>query len=313
MAVPRARQVDRSVAGGRGDRRGEHGRAAGRGTPRGQRRGAGVRAVDRAADLDAPAQRVLTVTDGRAEQPQPPVAGDRVGAGRSGTRLGDLDQAVVVDHEREGHGTGGLRDDRSGRRPAVGVHREAEQLVVALGGDDQRAAVRTEADLGRCIDEHRRAVVAETERARGAGDRPERPMADGEPGDAPVTAGVEHVDQVTVHRDAGRELAAGRDRRRVTQLGAPDREGRHRVAPGVDREQQVLAAVQDQRALGGERVQRRADLRPTEPTGRVGRRVGQSAGAAAGVRGDRVAALRVELDEHGADRVMVAADVGRGR
>src|SRR5207253_1737478 len=94
------------------------------------------------------------------------------------------------------------------RRDAIDVDRTA---AVALHGDDELAAIRREADLGWRLQEGGRIAVAETERALRSGDGMQFAAGDAIALDVAGKPGIQHVGEVAVYADAGRERATGRD------------------------------------------------------------------------------------------------------
>src|SRR5207302_9268023 len=107
----------------------------------------------------------------------------------------------------EGHRGGGILE-RNGRWRAVAADREHIDGAVGLGRYDQVLTVRREADLRRRAQEERRAGVGQAQRAGRSSDWLQPSTFDPIPGDESGAARVEHVDQVAVHGDAGREWAA---------------------------------------------------------------------------------------------------------
>ena len=150
---------------------------------------------------DEPARRALM---GRRS------AGDRVRTGRvhrirrrRAGRLGDERPAEAVEREAERRRTRGRARDARLRATVVTDGKRVDRPRALLGHDELRA-VRRERDLCR---------VGAEQRLRGPADRLDAPVAvDLEAGDR-RRAGVEHVEQVLVDRDARRQDAVRGERR----------------------------------------------------------------------------------------------------
>src|SRR6185312_1865418 len=87
--------------------------------------------------------------------------------------------------------------------------------------------------------------------------------------DRAALLGVQHVDEAVALGERDREGASRGDRLAQEQTVAEDREDRDRAAARVDRQQQPLLAIEQQRALRGEVIYDRAFERPAQAAGRV--------------------------------------------
>src|SRR5262245_23266429 len=125
------------------------------------------------------------------------------------------------------------------------------------------------------------------------------PAGDPEPVDVPIPAGVEHVQEITAHGDAGGERATGRDDLAQRQVVAVHLEDVDRVAARVDADQQVVCAVVQERALRGELVRGGAGGGAARAAGRVGARLREQAVGRTVVDDDLVSGEPVRLDEDG--------------
>ncbi len=179
-----------------------------------------------------------------ADQGELPVVADGERGHAVGPGLGHGQVTARVEADRERDRTRVGVDHRGGGRLTAGGQREHVDVVaVALGRDDQLAAVRGERDLARGAGELGTLGCVEAERPIPGRHPDQRGTHPQEALHRAAVAGVEHVDDVAARGHADRERAAGADDLVADQVVPVHFEHRHRVAARVDRVQQAVLGV----------------------------------------------------------------------
>src|SRR5918996_199126 len=183
-----------------------------------QRAAASVRRVQGVPHPDDPARGGLSGGD-RRHLSQRAVALDAEDRNRAGAGLGHGQVSDGANSRREPDGPRQRGHDRVQRRATEGVDVEdLDGARVALRGHEQLAAFGRERHLAGRGEELRRRVGVETQRAVPRWDRRQQRANAAVALDRAAVAGVEHVDDVAVHRHGDRKLpSVGRTWRRSSR------------------------------------------------------------------------------------------------